>query len=86
MALQSWKRTCLGMEQLHGKDAFKDKLFTLVRSTVGKSTSVEVVIRKRFMHTQTNNKNAMALAYHVLAKQVWLLLKGHASCHGMQQK
>jgi hypothetical protein len=39
---------------------------------VGKSTSVEVVIRKRFMHTQTNNKNAMALAYH--------------ACHGMQQK
>jgi hypothetical protein len=26
---------------------------------VGKSTSVEVVIRKRFMHTQTNNAHAL---------------------------
>jgi hypothetical protein len=63
---------------------------------VGKSTSVEVVIRKRFMHTQTNNKNAMALAYHVhcpkeqshyqgnALRHCWYLLP--LSCHGMQQK
>jgi hypothetical protein len=52
---------------------------------VGKSTSVEVVLRKRFMHTQTNNKNAMALAYHVhCPKEQWYLLP--LSCHGMQQK
>jgi hypothetical protein len=37
--------------------AYPSKLVTLVISdSVGKSTSVEVVIRKRFMHTQTNNK------------------------------